>query len=142
MRRREAGVKRLLLSLLSREQVSRQKPCERLHSHTRLIRVLEFRRIGAARGWDDAVEAEVGHHLAVVIGGVPEDDAVATRYGLVSGARLAGLSHAASAATAGHGASPFEQRALFVTGMPLGEQIARPRFIFSGSKRSEQVFSS
>jgi hypothetical protein len=28
MRRREAGVKRLLLSLLSREQVSRQKPCK------------------------------------------------------------------------------------------------------------------
>jgi len=65
-------------------------------------------------------------HLAVVIGGVPEDDAVATRYGLASGARLPGLSHAASAATAGHGASPFEQREpLFVTGMPLGEQIAR-----------------
>ena len=38
-----------------------------------LIRVLDFGRIGAAGGRNDAVEAEVEGHLAVVVGGVPDD---------------------------------------------------------------------
>jgi len=38
-----------------------------------LIRVRNFGRNWAAGGWDDAVEAEVERHLAVVVGGMPDD---------------------------------------------------------------------
>jgi hypothetical protein len=59
-----------------------------------------------------------------------DDPADAARYGLVSGARIAGFPVAQGVSPAGfslmgatnRGASP---RATFVTGMPLGEQIAR-----------------
>jgi phage terminase large subunit len=54
-----------------------------------------------------------------------DDSADAARYGLVSGARIAGFPVAQGVSPAGfsnRGASP---RATFVTGMPLGEQIAR-----------------
>jgi hypothetical protein len=56
-----------------------------------------------------------------------DDPADAARYGLVSGGRLAGVGPAFAPARAGQ-APPFHSLAgtpHFVTGMPLGEQIAR-----------------
>jgi phage terminase large subunit len=56
-----------------------------------------------------------------------DDSADAARYGLVSGVRLAGVGPAFAPARAGQ-APPYSSSARtphFVTGMPLGEQIAR-----------------
>ena len=56
-----------------------------------------------------------------------DDSADAARYGLVSGVRLAGVGPAFAPARAGQ-APPYNsstRTAHFVTGMPLGEQIAR-----------------
>jgi phage terminase large subunit len=55
-----------------------------------------------------------------------DDSADAARYGLVSGARIAGLNFGVSVVGAQHAAALHgNSQPRFVTGMPLGEQIAR-----------------
>ena len=58
-----------------------------------------------------------------------DDAADAARYGLVSGARLAGIALAGIPGAGAQHAAPLQENSFaasrFVTGMPLGEQIAR-----------------
>src|SRR5260370_6215124 len=73
-------------------------------------------------GWGGDARAQ--EEIAKVGG---EDPADSARYGLVSGGRLAGVGPAFVPSRAGQAPPPYQpvNTPHFVTGMPLGEQIAR-----------------